>query len=57
MHGEGKGIGGLDAWPKRRKRVQWVSWEIVGEARFQITRGNIRKHVAWAQQDHETDAK
>lgn len=24
---------------KRRKRVQWVSWEIVGEVQFQVTRG------------------
>lgn len=33
---------------------------ILGDSRrgwFQVTRGNIRKHAAWAQQDHETDAK
>lgn len=30
------------------KEGAWVSWEIVGEARFQVTRGNTRKHAAWA---------
>lgn len=27
-----------------------VSWKIEGKARFQVTRGNIRKHATWAAQ-------